>query len=168
MPILNRSKIRPDVLKVIDERVKHQMMGISEFLQRKENQGIDFPALWRKVIDGNALFFRDKGVNEALSGLLTGEEMIFLAKLHRFTSDYVADIDQKKYPIPEGVKVEPTDAGGVSAEWQIVPGAIEGRILLYLHGGGWILGSPNSHRLLTIALGGYKDARAECGLPPRA
>ncbi len=153
MPILNRSRVRPDVLKFMDERVKHQLMGISEFLQREENQGIDFPALWRKVIDGNALFFKNKGVNEALSGLLTREEMIFLARLHRFTSEYMADIEQKKYPIPEDVKVEPIDAGGVRVEWQIVPGAIEERVLLYLHGGGWILGSPNSHRLLTIALG---------------
>jgi monoterpene epsilon-lactone hydrolase len=153
MPVLNKLKIRPDVLKVVDERLKHQMMSISEFFQLKENQGVDFQSLWKKVMEGNALFFKNRGVNEGLSGLLTGEEMIFLARLHRFTADYVADMDQRKYPIPEDVKVEPTDAGGVPAEWQIVPGAIEERVLLYLHGGGWILGSPNSHRLLTVALG---------------
>lgn len=153
MPILNKSKIRPDVLKVIEELRSSQMMSISEFLQRKENQRVDFQALWRKVMEGNALFFKNRGVSEDLSGLVTREEMIFLAKLHRFTSDYVADMDQKKYPIPEDVKVEQIDAGGVPAEWQTVPGAIEDRVLLYLHGGGWILGSPNSHRLLTVALG---------------
>ena len=153
MSILNRTKIRPDVLKLMDELQKDQMMGISEFLQRKENQGIDFQALWKKVMYGNALFFKNKGVNEELSGLVTREEMIFLAKLHRFTSDYVADIDQKNHPISKDVKVETIDAGGVPAEWQTVPGEIEDRVLLYLHGGGWILGSSNDHRLLTIALG---------------
>lgn len=49
--------------------------------------------------------------------------------------------------------MEQTDAGGVPAEWQTVPEAIKDRVILYIHGGGWILGSPNDHRLLTVALG---------------
>jgi acetyl esterase/lipase len=36
---------------------------------------------------------------------------------------------------------------------QIVDAAREDRVLLYLHGGGWVLGSPNGHRLLTTELG---------------
>ncbi|MBL7212335.1 MAG: alpha/beta hydrolase [Desulfobacteraceae bacterium] len=153
MPIMDRSKIRPDVLKMVDELQKVQLEGIGEFLQLKENQGLDFQALWKKVMHGNALFFENKGVAEALSGLVTREEMLFLARMHRFTSDYVAHIKQKKYPVPEDVKIEATDAGGIPVEWQIVPAAKEDQVLLYLHGGGWVLGSPNSYRLLTIELG---------------
>jgi acetyl esterase/lipase len=153
MPILNRSKIRPDVLELTDELRNNQLTGISEFLQHKENQNVDFETLWNKVMDGNALFFKNKGTSEELMGLVTQKEMLFLAKLHRFTSHYIADIRQKKYPIPEDVKIESIHAGGVTAERQTVPDVIAGRVLLYFHGGGWILGSPNSHRLLTIALG---------------
>ncbi len=37
MTILNRSKIRPDVLKLMDDLQKEQMKGIFEFLKAKEN-----------------------------------------------------------------------------------------------------------------------------------
>jgi len=49
---------------------------------------------------------------------------------------------------PEGVVYEPVDAGGVRAEWTIPTGADADRVLLYLHGGGYSLGSLASHRKL--------------------
>jgi acetyl esterase/lipase len=47
------------------------------------------------------------------------------------------------------VSIEPTDAGGVPAEWVIAPGATTERRLLYIHGGGYTAGSPASHRAIT-------------------
>lgn len=41
------------------------------------------------------------------------------------------------------------DAGGVPAEWVLAPGADPDRRLLYIHGGAFIAGSPNSHRTVT-------------------
>lgn len=137
----------------MDELLQDQMEGIFEFLKREENQGVDFQALWNKVMEGNALFFKREAEIEDLYGLLTDEEMLFLAKLLRFSFEYGANIEQKKFPIPEDVKIKIIDAGGVPAEWQTVSGAIENRVLLYIHGGGMVMGSPNSHRLLTVALG---------------
>lgn len=43
----------------------------------------------------------------------------------------------------------PTNAGGVAAEWVLAPGADASRRLLYIHGGGFIMGSPKSHRTIT-------------------
>lgn len=43
----------------------------------------------------------------------------------------------------------PVDAGGVTAEWVIAPGADTTRRLLYIHGGGFMLGSAKSHRTMT-------------------
>ena len=43
----------------------------------------------------------------------------------------------------------PVDAGGVPAEWVIAPGADESRRVLYIHGGGFVVGSPKSHRTIT-------------------
>ncbi len=43
----------------------------------------------------------------------------------------------------------PVDAGGVPAEWVIAPGADSTRRVLYIHGGGFIMGSPKSHRTIT-------------------
>jgi acetyl esterase/lipase len=43
----------------------------------------------------------------------------------------------------------PVDAGGVPAEWVLAPGADKTRRVLYIHGGGFIMGSPKSHRTIT-------------------
>ena len=57
-------------------------------------------------------------------------------------------------------RVENIVAGGVSAEW-IPIGADEGSgVVLYLHGGGYSLGSPRSHRHLAAALGRAASAPA--------
>ena len=41
------------------------------------------------------------------------------------------------------------DAGGVPAEWVLAPGADAARRVLYIHGGGFIMGCPESHRTIT-------------------
>jgi acetyl esterase/lipase len=38
------------------------------------------------------------------------------------------------------------EAGGIPAEWVRAPGAGESRTILYLHGGGYVMGSLTSHR----------------------
>ena len=43
----------------------------------------------------------------------------------------------------------PVDCAGVPGEWVLAPGADASRRTLYLHGGGFIIGSPRSHRTLT-------------------
>jgi acetyl esterase/lipase len=44
---------------------------------------------------------------------------------------------------------KPCDAGGVPGEWVMAPGADPCRRVLYIHGGGFIAGSPKSHRTIT-------------------
>lgn len=55
-------------------------------------------------------------------------------------------------PPPEGVTCTPCAAGGRPAEWVAADGADPRRALLYLHGGGYCIGSINSHRLLAADL----------------
>ncbi len=43
-------------------------------------------------------------------------------------------------------KVLPVNAAGVKAEWVVAPNAEPSRRLLYIHGGGYVAGSPRSHR----------------------
>ncbi|MBA7506711.1 Acetyl esterase [subsurface metagenome] len=149
MTILDRSKVRSDVLKIMDAYLGIQLQVIPKFLEKEENKGVDFQALWKKVMDGNERFFK----GENMSGFLTMDEQLFLTRFHRFGTEYGADLVQKRNPIPKDVKIEIIDANGVPAEWQIVPSAVEERVLLYLHGGGYSIGSPNDHRLLTVQLG---------------
>ncbi len=50
------------------------------------------------------------------------------------------------WPKLPGVRYEPVLAGGVRAAWLIPAGAREDRVLLYFHGGGYVIGSITSHR----------------------
>ena len=43
----------------------------------------------------------------------------------------------------------PVDADGIPAEWVLAPGADANRRVLYIHGGGFVIGSPKSHRTIT-------------------
>ena len=50
------------------------------------------------------------------------------------------------FPVPQDVKAEPVDAGGIPAEWIAAPSTDAERVIYYLHGGSYALGSVNSHR----------------------
>ena len=50
--------------------------------------------------------------------------------------------------VPADVICEKVDAGGVKAEWIAAPGAAADRVILYLHGGGYVIGSINTHRAM--------------------
>lgn len=43
----------------------------------------------------------------------------------------------------------PVSTAAVKGEWLLTPGADSSRRLLYIHGGGWMIGSPRSHRTIT-------------------
>ena len=64
------------------------------------------------------------------------------------------------WPLASGVSVEAVDAGGVPAEWIAAEDAEPGRTLLYLHGGGYMLGSVATHRNLVGRIA--RKARARC------
>jgi epsilon-lactone hydrolase len=49
-------------------------------------------------------------------------------------------------PAQPDIKSEKVSAGGVEAEWISVPNSAADRAVLYVHGGGYVLGSINTHR----------------------
>jgi monoterpene epsilon-lactone hydrolase len=63
------------------------------------------------------------------------------------------------FPVSSDVALEPVDAGGVPAEWVTAPGATPERIILYLHGGGYVVGSIRSHCELASRLSKAAAAR---------
>lgn len=52
--------------------------------------------------------------------------------------------------IPEDVTVKSVDINGMYGEWIVPKGASEGNVLLYIHGGGFISGDCESHRMHVI------------------
>jgi epsilon-lactone hydrolase len=57
------------------------------------------------------------------------------------------------HPLPEDVLVTDVTAAGVPAHWLAAPGADSGRVLLFLHGGGFEFGSLRSDGELAARLG---------------
>ena len=49
-------------------------------------------------------------------------------------------------PRPEGVAFTPVDANGVPAEWTVAEGARDDVAIVYFHGGGYVMGSLDTHR----------------------
>ena len=67
---------------------------------------------------------------------------------------------EKVFPTPPEVKVDRVSAPAAPAEWLRPPGAVAGRVVLYLHGGGYVIGSPRSHRHLAAAIASAAAASA--------
>jgi epsilon-lactone hydrolase len=65
----------------------------------------------------------------------------------------------RNYPTAADIRLEPVTANGVPAEWSTSPTADPGRAILFLHGGGYISGSIESHRPLATEIGREAGAR---------
>jgi acetyl esterase/lipase len=68
--------------------------------------------------------------------------------------------EMSTFPSANETKCTPVNAGGVPAEWIVAPGAADDRVLLYLHGGGYVMGSINTHREMVARLSKSSGARA--------
>jgi epsilon-lactone hydrolase len=66
------------------------------------------------------------------------------APLEEIREAYETQFGNTAFPIPEDVEVEEVDADGVHAFWVTAPGADTDRVVLYLHGGGYVMGGMPS------------------------
>ncbi len=64
-----------------------------------------------------------------------------------------------RFHIAADVQCDPVNAGGVLAEWVTTPGALQDRAIYYLHGGGYVMGSINTHREMVSRLSRAAGAR---------
>jgi epsilon-lactone hydrolase len=70
------------------------------------------------------------------------------------------DRAERVFPTPADVKIEQVTAPDRPAEWLTPPGVAADTVVLYLHGGGYVIGSPRSHRHLAAAIARAAGARA--------
>ncbi len=66
---------------------------------------------------------------------------------------------QIAFPLTDDVTLQVLDTGPVRGEWLLPTGASDA-ILLYLHGGGYVIGSPRSHRHLAADIALAAGTRA--------
>jgi len=61
---------------------------------------------------------------------------------------------------PSDATFEPAQIGPMKGEWVRLPNSWPGRVILYFHGGGYIAGSPMTHRALVARLAQAGEATA--------
>jgi acetyl esterase/lipase len=65
-----------------------------------------------------------------------------------------------RFKLAEDVRCQRVNPGGVPAEWITTPEAADERVIYYLHGGGYTLGSINTHREMISRISRAARARA--------
>jgi epsilon-lactone hydrolase len=63
------------------------------------------------------------------------------------------------WPAPRGVRLEPASSAEFHGEW-IIPPEADGAVLYYVHGGGFVMGSPGTHRRMISRIVCAAAARA--------
>ena len=63
------------------------------------------------------------------------------------------DTRSQEYSVAADVTIEPVTANGVPAEWSTTPDAARDSAMLFLHGGGYVIGSLVSHRHMVSEMG---------------
>jgi len=57
-------------------------------------------------------------------------------------------MEKVAFRVADDITIETVTVAGRTAEWLRAPGTNAQRAILYLHGGGYVMGSPNTHRSL--------------------
>ena len=79
-------------------------------------------------------------MREAAAGMLVGEMSV--------DEQRAAMEGGFAFPLDDDVQLTVVDANGVPGEWSVAPGSDPRRRVLYVHGGGYVLGSIVTHRRL--------------------
>jgi acetyl esterase/lipase len=66
----------------------------------------------------------------------------------------------RQFPLAADVTVEAVSVNGVPCEWMTPPNAVGNRTLLYVHGGGYVIGSPGDYRDMVPRIARAAQARA--------
>lgn len=86
-----------------------------------------------------------------LAGLLAAGRLTGDTPLDQARAGY--DAVGTMIPLVEGTATESIDpSAGVAGEWVRAPGVDNDRVVVWLHGGGYVIGSPTSHRPLASRL----------------
>ncbi len=149
MPIAKLELLREDIRRLLTSSAEIQGKINFEYIAGNAPQ---IKTIWPKVVIGNEKISKGEATLEELWTAISGEEMLTLAGMLRNMFEQTATLRMQKSPLAADVRINAASADGVPIEWQIEPGAEAERVLLYFHGGGFIMGSSRTHRSFTVAL----------------
>jgi len=114
--------------------------SLSAFDHWSDSEGIEsFAGLDGASVEHQAAVSRIMSLGSEIKGLSRKE-------LLRFTRDFMEEMPKDRV---FNAAFVPVEVAGRQAEWVLAPGIDPSRRVLYLHGGAFIAGSPNSHRSVT-------------------
>jgi len=149
MSVVDLSKLkRAEILEIFESRQNLLNQVNEAFFNSVTLTLDDYIPIWEKVSVLNQRWLNGENVKITLSM----KEKLLLAEHLRFYMEYSADYLEKLFPIPKDAVRKPVKANNVPCEWFFHNGTKEDRVILYLHGGGHIMGSSNSHKLFTLKL----------------
>ena len=67
-----------------------------------------------------------------------------------------------QFPTDPEITADRVNAGGVAAEWVSVPGVDQDRTVVWLHGGGYVIGNNRTHRGISGLISRASGARVLC------
>jgi monoterpene epsilon-lactone hydrolase len=150
MSIAKLDKFREDVRQFLEIGAEFQTKINIEYAMK---EAPELQRIWPKVVTNNEKLFKGEVTLGELWTVIPKKEMVTLAGMLRNMFEKMATMRMEQNPLPTDLQVVKVDADGVFAEWQIVSDAAEDKVMLYFHGGGWVLGSVYDFRSLTVALG---------------
>ena len=109
----------------------------------------------------------NKGLNRIIKMLLQNREVETKKRVkdERETMEHMANMIK----LPEDVELNKVTIEGIDATWLKTPGINNDHVVLYLHGGGYVTGSFNTHKDLVYKLSKESKCRVitiEYGLAP--
>jgi acetyl esterase/lipase len=146
---VDSSLIRQDILDFLETFDIMQQEDQQTYLEANPPLNIDLRDLGMKLYSGNRQWLLER---DAPKNLLSRDEMMFIAKMGRQDMDSIG-MNIPGRPIPEDASFELINIDSLIAEWQRTPKVSEDSVILYFHGGSFVMGSPKSHRRLTIDIG---------------
>lgn len=156
MPVVDISRFhRPEIKELVKLREKNRKFTAKAFLKQTNVDPNIFYPLFQKIDNLNIRWLNGENVKDILSE----NEIALAVKYLRFFLELEADQMQELSQISNEAKIEVVNANGISAEWNYYQNARKDYVLIYIHGGGHIMGSVNTHRLFTLALSKVTNLR---------
>ena len=129
------SKLRKDVKEIMQQRLSEMAEALKNFYSKKAQEGtpLDLKAIQK---DPMLLLEFQRYSNEVMK----------LKKFHEL--------------IPKDIKFDRVDANGIPCDWVTCPNCEENKVLLWLFGGGYVMGSLETRKTFPFLIGRAGNLRS--------
>ena len=148
-PLVDLSLIRGDILEFMSRLNKARQPITQAFLMQNPSDAFNLMDLTKRVQEGNRQFLLER---KEPTSKISHEEILYVARMERFVQELVGE-EMPELQVPKDASFESIMIDSIPAEWQKTPGVSDKSVLMYLHGGGFMTGSPKTHRRLSIEIG---------------